>query len=123
MTIRIQSLTPRLGSTRNYTVYRLYDAFDSTILAQGIHEGTDAFTFGVGAGVTRADRAYGVYTEFFSEQVVSNAGFGGAVGTIIESNGLSASFYTQPVPEPAGFATLALGAVLIRRRAARTRSA
>ena len=116
MTIQIPSLTGRPGATHNYTVYGLYDAFDSTVLAQGVHEGTDAFSFGVGAGITRGDRAYGVYTQFFSEQVIPNAGFGGATGTIVESNNLSASFYTQPVPEPATLAAFALGFSLLRRR-------
>ncbi|RYG21185.1 PEP-CTERM sorting domain-containing protein [bacterium] len=119
VSIQIGSLTPRAGATHNYAKYSLFtsDGLGGyTILDQGVHEGTSPFSFGVGAGITEAGRPYYVGVEFHSDEVIQNAGFGGATGTIGWGTSVGTYFYTEAVPEPASLAVLGLGALLALRR-------
>jgi hypothetical protein len=122
--IQVSGFTPRSGSTNNWAVYKMFEADlmgNSTLLVEGVHDGSSPFSFGVGAGITRADRYYTFTVDFFSDMLTPNAGFGGATAIVSSSASNSAYFYVQEVPEPTTLLPLTLAGVTMLLRARRSR--
>lgn len=120
--ISVNAFTPRQGATVNYATYTLIQdkGFGNvTVLASGVHDGSDAFSFGLPAGVTKIDGVYLFGVSFYSEIVIPNAGFGGATGILSSVSSNGAALQITTVPEPTSCVALGVGglALLKRRRA------